>query len=233
MARFTAPFLARSRSVLGLGVWLLGSAAVAAPLPSPTLQAQLFKRPPATAPVAPNGGCGPQGCRFTIDQTVLKSGDTITAYYSGKDRQVIQTGETRKVSLSLQTAVVNSRGQVVIPAESTIEGEIVPVQGGGQFIANQLVVNGTRYNFAAESALIPDTKDPNQTDVGAIATDAAIGAVGGILVGQVFGQGRVTLEQVLGGATAGVVVGNVTAPQAVVLNTGDKINLTVRNNFRL
>lgn len=239
MVRSTSQFFAWSSSFLGLGLFFLGSAAVSAtpfqptPAQTPSTQAQLFKRPPASVPVTPGSGCGPQGCRLTIDQNVLQPGDTVAAYYSNKDRQVIQTGETRNISLSLQAPVVNPRGQVVIPAESVIEGEIVPVKGGGQFIANRIVINGTTYTFAAESALIPDTKDPNQADVGAIATDAAIGAVGGILVGQVFGQRGVTLEQVLGGATAGVIVGNVTAPQAVVLNPGDKIDLKMTNNFRL
>ncbi|OLP19275.1 hypothetical protein BST81_05820 [Leptolyngbya sp. 'hensonii'] len=190
--------------------------------------AQLFKRPPSNS-----GGCGPQGCRLTIDQSTLQTGDIVMARYDGKDRQVIQAGETRKLVLTLAEPVVNRSGRTVLPAGGVIEGEIVPVEGGGQFVAQRILVNNTAYNFPAASGTIHDTKDPTQTDAGAIAGDAAIGAAGGIVLGQVLGQRGITLEQILGGAVAGVVVGNVTAPQAVVINPGDKIELRLTDNFRL
>nr|WP_290226667.1 hypothetical protein [Trichocoleus desertorum] len=64
----------------------------------------------------------------------------------------------------------------------------MPVSGGGQFMASRLWVNGRAYRFAAESPLLHDVKDPKQTSVGAIATDAAIGAVGAIGIGKVLGR---------------------------------------------
>ncbi|MDX2097203.1 MAG: hypothetical protein SFW36_05455 [Leptolyngbyaceae cyanobacterium bins.59] len=190
--------------------------------------AQLFRRQSPTP-----GGCGPTGCRLSIDQTFLQTGQKLLSLYNGKDRQVIQTGETRKLSLNLVEPIRNRNGQVVIPADSTIEGEIVPVEGGGQFVASRMIVNGRTYNFLARSGKIADTKDPNQTDIGAIATDVAIGAAGGVVLGQILGQRGITAEQVIGGAIAGAVVGNVTAPQAVVINKGDKIELEVTEDFRL
>jgi|GEM_PF-3932489 len=231
---------------LGLSLFALGGMpSIAAPRPfnvthstpsqsSQLLVAQLLKRPPTAGSNAPAAnGCGTAGCRLTIDQTLLQPGDKVMANYTGKDQQIIQTGETRKIVLTLSQPVVNRGGQIMVPAGSAIEGQVVPVEGGGQFVAQRLVVNGTAYAFAAESGTLHDVKDPTQTSIGAIAGDAAIGAAGGIVLGQILGDRGITATQVLGGAAAGAAIGNVTAPRAVVIDPGNEIELRVTNGFKL
>lgn len=231
-------------SVLSLSLFALGGIpTIAASRPLNVIQstpvqssllAQLFRRPPSSPSNTPaSNGCGPAGCRLTIDQTLLKPGDKVMANYTGKDQQIIQTGETRKVVLSLSQPLVSRGGQVVVPMGSAIEGEVVPVEGGGQFVAKSMIVNGTAYTFAAESVKLPDVKDPTQTSVGAIAGDAALGAAGGVVLGQILGDRGITATQVLGGAAAGVLVGNVTAPRAVVIDPGNEIELRVTDSFKL
>jgi len=198
----------------------------------PVRIAQLFKRPPSSGPTSSPAGCTSQGCRLTIGQALLPTGTKIVTRYQGQARQIIETGDTKPLELRLSQPILNQSGQVVIPAESVIQGEVVPVAGGGQFIARQIIVNGRAYALAAQSGTLHDVKDPRQTSAGAIVTDAAIGAVGGAIVGAVLGGGVSTAE-VIGGAAAGVVVGNVTAPRAVVINTGDQIELQLTQDLRL
>jgi hypothetical protein len=192
----------------------------------PILTAQLFRR-------SPNSNGNPQDNRLNLgrSQTMLAAGQTISTHYGGKSQFILQTGETRKLALSLNQDIRNPSGQVVIPADTQIEGEITPVEGGGRFTATRMIINGVAYPFSAQSPTLHDVKDPQQTSAGAIAGDAAIGAAGGIVLGQVLGQRGISLEQVLGGAAAGVAVGNVTAPRAVVLDPGTEVKLQLTENF--
>ncbi len=221
------------------GLLLIGQAAVAMPLTEPRSEAtdltvaQLFRRQPGqTTQSPPPAGCGPQGCQLSIDQTVLAAGQTVKASYQGNDAQVLNSGESRALSLTLVNAIVSQSGRVVVPAGSEIRGDVVPVQGGGQFIAKQIVVNSKPHNFTAQSGTIHDVKDPRETSVGAIAGDAVIGAVGGAVVSQVL-KGRIDVGEVVGGAAAGAIIGNVTAPQAVVINKNDQFDLQLTSDFTL
>jgi len=62
-----------------------------------------------------------------------------------------------------------------------------------------------------------------ETSTGAVLTDAAIGAAGGYVLGEVLGNADVW--EIVGGAAAGVVVGNTTAPLTVVIRPEDEIML--------
>lgn len=164
-------------------------------------------------------------------QQLLKAGDTIIGRYRGTNRQIFQKGETRDLTLALDQPIYSASGQAVFPAGSLIKGQIVPEKGGGVFVASSISTNSVERALAAKSSTLHDVKDPRQISAGAIAQDAAIGAGGGIILGQVFGEvfgrRRITIPQVLGGAAAGVVVGNVTAPRAVVVQPNAAINLTL------
>ncbi|MEM7762174.1 MAG: hypothetical protein AAF298_29265, partial [Cyanobacteria bacterium P01_A01_bin.40] len=79
------------------------------------------------------------------------------------------------------------------------------------------------YRISAISPVLKDVKDPRDTSAGAIAEDAAIGAAGGTILGEIFGDAGA--GEILGGAAAGVVVGNVTADRVVVIDPGIPIIL--------
>ncbi|VEP18630.1 conserved hypothetical protein [Hyella patelloides LEGE 07179] len=57
----------------------------------------------------------------------------------------------------------------------------------------------------------------------AISEDTAIGAAGGEIFGEIFGNANV--EEIVGGAASGVVVGNVTADRVVVIDPNKPIIL--------
>ena len=178
-------------------------------------------------------GCTVSGCQLNIDRSLLRRGDRVTVRYVGEERQVLRKGDRRKLRFNLVAPVRNRAGQVVVPQSSVVEGEMVPVAGGGKFVAERLLVNGRAYRFAAESPLLHDVKDPKQTSVGAIATDAAIGVAGAIGIGKVLGQRRISTGQILGGAAAGAAIGNITAPRAVVISQGQEMTLRLTQDFRL
>jgi hypothetical protein len=178
-------------------------------------------------------GCTASGCQLNIDRSLLRTGDLVAVRYAGEERQVLRKGDRRKLRFNLAAPVRNRAAQIVVPQNSVVEGEIVPVAGGGKFVTERLLVNGRAYRFAAESLLLHDVKDPKQTSVGAIATDAAIGAAGAIGIGKVLGQRRISTGQIIGGAAAGVAVGNVTAPRAVVIGPGQEMTLRLTEDFRL
>lgn len=114
-------------------------------------------------------------------------------------------------------------GSQRLPVGTIIRGQFEPAEGGLVYVANSVEIADRIYPVRASSDLIRDRKDPRQTSTGAILTDAAIGAAGGYILGEVFGDAD--LWEIAGGAAAGVLVGNTTAPFVVVIKPEDMITL--------
>ncbi|HEY9845421.1 MAG TPA: hypothetical protein V6D03_04420, partial [Candidatus Caenarcaniphilales bacterium] len=151
--------------------------------------------------------------------------------YSGEKRLILQKGETRDLTLTLSQPSYDQQGQIVFPTGSLIKGRLVPVTGGSTFVASQINANGVDYALVAESPTLHDVKDPRQTSAIAIAQDAAIGTGGSIIIGQVLGKRRISIPQVLGGAAAGVAVGNLTSPRTIVIEPNSLIPLKLTSDF--
>lgn len=110
-----------------------------------------------------------------------------------------------------------------LPVGTVIRGSFEPAEGGLVYVADSVELSNQIFQINATSELLRDDKDPRQTNTGAILTDAAIGAVGGYVLGEVFGDP--SLWEVAGGAAAGVLVGRTTAPLVVVVKPEDSILL--------
>ena len=115
---------------------------------------------------------------------------------------------------------------IAFPSGSTVRGRFEPVDGGLQFVADAIESGSQVYRLNATSALLHDQKDPRETSAGAIIGDAAIGAAGGLVLGEVFGDAD--FLEILGGAAAGVIVGNTTAPFVVVVEPNQTITLNAQ-----
>lgn len=143
--------------------------------------------------------------------TSIRSDETL---YLNKD-------EVHEYNLVLEArADVGGR---FFPEGSIIRGQFEPVDGGLRYVANSAEVGDRIFTLSAVSETLTDQKDPRQTDADDIIEDAAIGAAGGLIVGEVLGD--VDFLEILGGAAAGVVVGNVTAPTVVVIEPDQEILL--------
>ena len=143
--------------------------------------------------------------------TVIRSDETLD----------LSKDEIHEYNLRLEnrTAV----GDRFLPEGSIIRGQFEPVDGGLRYVANSAEVGDRIFQLSAVSETLTDQKDPRQTDTDDIIEDAAIGAAGGVIIGEVLGDAD--FLEILGGAAAGVVVGNVTAPTVVVIEPDQSILL--------
>jgi hypothetical protein len=110
-----------------------------------------------------------------------------------------------------------------LPPGAEIQGQYEPAQGGLRYDADSVIIDGRSYPLEATSAVLEDVKDPRDTSAGSIAEDAGIGAAGGFILGEIFGDAG--LGSVAGGAAAGAAAGNVTADRVVVVEPDEPINL--------
>ncbi|MEM6518154.1 MAG: hypothetical protein AAF892_01370 [Cyanobacteria bacterium P01_D01_bin.71] len=155
---------------------------------------------------------------------------TSTSTPANQIRVVTQSDETLyfqpdtyyELPLMVDAAVtVNGRN---LSAGTVIQGRLEPVSGGLRYVSTGIEAGGLTQSLSATSGLLADVKDPREASAGAIAGDAAIGAAGGAVLGAVIGDG-VSLWEILGGAAAGVAVGNVTAQRVVILEPNQPIFL--------
>lgn len=169
---------------------------------------------------------------FDLGVQQLQPGTIIPVQsLEGEEPQYFSPDSTHPVTLRVAQDIYNGSGQLVIPAGSEVRGSLRPAQGGARFFGTALIANGRLYSVQMSSDLIHDEKDPRQYSAESIAEDAAIGAVGGTVLGLL--TGGVSALGVIGGAGAGVAVGNITAPQVVVLRPNQAINLTLDSPVRL
>ncbi|MEN9203602.1 MAG: hypothetical protein Q6K80_11965 [Thermostichus sp. DG_1_6_bins_120] len=208
-----------------------------APLPPPP--AGEGWRPVNPRPLTPSeSGFGqpqplPPAQQFQLQTALLlRSGDLIQAVHRSGEALLVAPGETRAVSLSLDTPLRDTYGNLIVPAGAILEGQFQPVSGGTQFVSRALVINGQSYPLYAQSQVIPHQKDPRHTSAEAIVQDALIGAAAGALLGGLFGNQVISTEKVLGGAAAGAVIGNVTAPEVAIVNPNTSLTLTVTQDFQ-
>jgi hypothetical protein len=144
-------------------------------------------------------------------QVRIPSGTVIPVRYEEAERILVAPNEPKPVPLTLTVAqnVVNSRGNVLIPAGSQVTGEIRTVQGGAQFVANEIVLsNGRRLAVNASSEVITKTETIRRgASVGDIVKNTALGAAAAAAISGVTGDRKIDLDEVLGGAGAGALVG--------------------------
>ncbi len=152
---------------------------------------------------------------------VAQTTQTLTAEIRGDETLYLNKDEVHEYNLRLQerTAV----GDRFLPEGSIIRGQFEPVDGGLRYVADSVEVGDRILDLNAVSDTFTDQKDPRQTDADDIIEDAAIGAAGGLIIGEVLGDAD--FLEILGGAAAGVVVGNVTAQNVVVIEPDQSILL--------
>ena len=147
--------------------------------------------------------------------------EVLQATYERDETLYLDRDGIYEYDLVLQTEA--TLGGLRLPPGTVIRGQFEPAEGGLVYVANSAEVNNRIFRIDAISELMRDNKDPRQTSAGAIATDAAIGAAGGYVIGEVFGDAG--FWEVAGGAAAGVLVGNTTAPLVVVIRPDQEIAL--------
>lgn len=132
----------------------------------------------------------------------LPSGTLIPVSYDKAEKIVVTPDETSPVTLEIPANILNSSGRLMIPAGSQLEGNLQPVNGGTQFVANTLILpDGTRKAINAASNVVTETETITKQDDPNILRGAAVGAAAAAILSEIFGS--IDVLEVLAGAGVG------------------------------
>ncbi|MBE9067507.1 S-layer homology domain-containing protein [Leptolyngbya cf. ectocarpi LEGE 11479] len=149
----------------------------------------------------------------TATQSTVTAGTNIAVSYPDGDKIVLLPDETLPLTLQVAEAVRNSQGQVLIPRNSQIIGELRPAtignQKGSQFVAQTLVLaSGQRLSLQAQSGVITTTETIRRgSSIGEIFAGAVLGSGAAAAVASVTGDDEIQTWEVLTGTVAGAIGG--------------------------
>ncbi|XGV95341.1 MAG: S-layer homology domain-containing protein [Leptolyngbya sp. BL-A-14] len=138
---------------------------------------------------------------------LVLAGTSIPVKYTAAQRIIVSPNETAPVSLTVAQDVRNSQGIVVIPAGSQVIGQLQPAQGGSQFVANQVIVNGRQMTLNASSSVITQTRDVRDPNFGTILGGAAVGSAASAVIQAVTGDKVISGQTTVLGTVLGSAIG--------------------------
>lgn len=161
------------------------------------------------------------------------AGTRIPVRYPGANDVdiVVAPGQVVATSLEVANPIRNSNNQVIIPAGSTIQGRIEPVEIRGssvtaaRFVGDTLTVNGRTYNIDAESSAIAASESVNAGSI----EDALITGAAESILGSILGNRDI-------GTIAGTVIGGngeVTSQNAVIVVDPSQLDLTLESDLNV
>jgi S-layer homology domain len=147
------------------------------------------------------------GAPVAVQRGQVVAGSNIPVRYTAAEKIVVATNETADVSLTVAADVRDSQGAVAIPAGSLVNGQLVPTNGGSQFVARSVVLNGQAYPLSATSGVVQTKRNLRDPNLGLILGGAALGsgaaaAIGGTTGNRTVNGGNVLLGGTVGAATA-------------------------------
>ena len=137
----------------------------------------------------------------------VSAGTAIAVRYAAAQRIIVSPNETAPVALTVAQDVRNNQGMVVIPAGSQVIGQLQPAQGGSQFVANQVVINGRQIALSASSNIITETHDVRDPNFGTILGGAALGTAASAVIQGVTGDRTITGQTTILGSVLGSAIG--------------------------
>jgi hypothetical protein len=145
----------------------------------------------------------------SLQRDRILAGTLIPVRYDQAEKIVLSPDERMKLTLQTAQDIRTVNGRVWIPAGSDITGELRPIRGGTQFVADEVIFDtGRRFRLNANSDMITRTETIRE---GASATDilkgAAIGAAAATALSGILGDKAIATEEVLGGAGLGAIAG--------------------------
>lgn len=169
---------------------------------------------------------------------IVPSGTAIRVKSEEAEKIVVMPDETAPVTLTTTRDIRSSNGTILIPAGSTIEGEIRPVNRGTQFFAKNLIIKNTNrvIQLNAKSQVITETETIEKgTDVSGILKGAAIGAAAAAVLSEIFGD--IDLIEVLAGgglgALGGLLLGGKKKAEVFVIYPESDLGLTLQSDLLL
>ncbi len=170
---------------------------------------------------------------------VIPAGARIPVRYLGTDKFVVAPTESKPLILSISKNIRAVNGELLIPAGSEVRGQLVPVDGGAQFIADTLILqNGSRVAMNASSETVTNRDmQGNGINGNAILKGAGIGGAGATAVSAIAGRRRVTVGKVLLGAglgaAGGLLLGQKPTSDSIALMPNTDLTLTLSSRLAL
>lgn len=188
---------------------------------APTIVSQLFPQPQRTPATT--------GVRLPV-------GTVIPTEYQDAERVVVTPQETIPLTVTVSRNVRSSAGALLIPAGSTVKGEVRPANGGSQFVAQELQLsNGRTYAMDASSRVVTRKETIRRgANTGSILKGAAIGAAAAAVLSEIFGD--IDLGEVLGGAGIGALGGILLgrrSVEVVVIDSDTDLSLRLNSSLAL
>lgn len=168
----------------------------------------------------------------------IPQGTAIPVKYEKAEKILLTKDETAPLTLTVSQNVVTQEGTVVIPAGSQVVGQLKPVKGGSQFVAQKLVLpSGQEYQVNATSEVISKTETVKKgTSVSAIIKNTVLGAGAAAAVSAVTGDRAIGTEEVLGGAGIGALIGLFFGKKSVdliAIDPNTDLQMTINQDFQV
>jgi len=169
----------------------------------------------------------------------ITAGTQIPVTYEA-EKILLTQNETVPLTLAVREDIVNSGGQVIIPRNSVVTGELRPSGNVTQFFAQTLQLangrmfdgNAVTYNIDASSQIITETESVSRgTDVGNLVKNAALGTAAAAAISGVTGDRTITTGELLIGTGAGVLATLI--PQFLGRNRVDLLVIRPETNLNI
>lgn len=170
----------------------------------------------------------------------ISAGATLPVTYK-KDKIVLAPDETLPLNLKLASDIVDRNGNLLIPKDTEISGELRPTDDrrsdkGSQFIAQELIFsNGERLSIDAASDVVTRTeKIKKGSDSSKILQDAAIGAGAAAVLELLTGDRDIDILGPVAGAGAGALASVLLRKktvEVVVINPEKDLDVTLDSDL--
>lgn len=208
----------------GVNSWQSGTAAFMALAVVTSATTPIMMPAPASAQLFPQ-----------TSQISIPRGTSIPVRYSQTEKLVANPNETKPLTLTVATNVINRSGTILLSAGSQVFGQLQPVSGGAQFVATELVTpEGRRQTINATSGVISKTQQTRGANLGSILTGAAAGSAAAAGISGVAGDRKITAGKVLIGTGAGAVGGLLLGrnkTDAIVIEPNAELNITLNSSL--
>lgn len=141
-----------------------------------------------------------------ISSEGLQARTEIPVFYEAAKKVIVAPNETAPLTVQVAQDIKDNQGNTVIPKDSSIIGELQPRDGGTQFVASEVMIDGKRYPLEASSEIITRTLSARDPNLLALARNAVLGAGAAAGLSSVIGDGTITPEKVLTGAAVGTAI---------------------------
>ncbi|MEO0374341.1 MAG: S-layer homology domain-containing protein [Cyanobacteria bacterium P01_A01_bin.17] len=141
-----------------------------------------------------------------FDASALTAGTTVPVTYAEADRVIVSPQETAVLTLTVDANIRDRNNNIVIPRGSEIIGELQPRDGGSQFVASTVGINGQDYPIQAFSDVITRTRSVNDPSLVSLARNSVIGAAAAAGISGLVGNRTITAEKVIPGAAVGAAI---------------------------